>query len=172
MKGKRCFFIGHRDTTNEILPVLHAAIKQHITEYGVTEFLVGKYGGFDRLAAQCLIEAKQTHPEISLILLLPYHPTERKVELLKDFDGSCYPPGQESVLKQVAIVRANRYAVDYSNCLIAYAWHALGATLATSLNMRRIKPRADKSVLLKYRATKNSIRSAESQCLAIRSCKK
>lgn len=124
MSDNRCFFIGHREASEELLPALRAAIEQHITEYGVTEFLVGKYGGFDRLAAQCVIEAKRTHPEITLILLLPYHPTERKVELPKGFDGSCYPPGQESVPKQVAIVRANRYAVDYSDYLIAYVWHA------------------------------------------------
>lgn len=124
MQGKRCFFIGHRDTTDEILPALHAAIEQHITEYGVTEFLVGKYGGFDRLAAQCVIKAKQVHPRIMLTLLLPYHPSERKVDLPKGFDGSCYPSGQESVPKRIAIVRANRCAVDNSSYLIAYVWHA------------------------------------------------
>ena len=124
MSGKRCFFIGHRETSDDLLPALRAAIEQHITEYGVTEFLVGGYGGFDRLAAQCVIDAKQAHPEIALTLLLPYHPSERKIDLPQGFDGSCYPPGQESVPRQVAIVRANRYAVDHSDYLIAYVWHA------------------------------------------------
>lgn len=124
MSRIRCFFIGHREASDDLLPVLRAAIEQHIVEYGVTEFLVGKYGGFDRLAAQCVIEAKRAHPHITLTLLLPYYPSERKVDLPKGFDGSCYPPGQESVPKQVAIVRANRYAVDHSDYLIAYVWHA------------------------------------------------
>ena len=106
------------------MPALRAAIEQHIVDYGVSEFLVGKYGSFDRLAAQCVIEAKQKHPEITLTLLLPYHPSERKIDLPQGFDGSCYPPGQESVPRQVAIVRANRYAVEHSDHLIAYAWHA------------------------------------------------
>lgn len=124
MSRKRCFFIGHREASDDLLPALRAAIEQHIVEYGVTEFLVGKYGGFDRLAAQSVIEAKQKHPEITLTLLQPYHPSERKIDLPQGFDDSCYPPGQESVPRQVAIVRANRYAVDHSDHLIAYVWHA------------------------------------------------
>ena len=51
MGGKSCFFIGHREASEEIYPALYAAVEQHIVEYGVTEFIVGHYGGFDRLAA-------------------------------------------------------------------------------------------------------------------------
>ncbi len=39
------------------------------------------------------------------------------------FDGTFYPPGMETVPKRAAIVRANRYMVDHSDYLIAYAWH-------------------------------------------------
>ena len=123
MAGKRCFFIGHRDAPEALLPALRAAIEQHIAAYGVTEFLVGGYGGFDRLAAQCVTEAKRAHPEIRLMLLLPYHPAERTLTLPEDFDGSSYPPGQEAVPRKAAIVRANRYMVNHVDYLIAYAWH-------------------------------------------------
>ena len=40
MSGKSCFFIGHRETSEEIYPALYAAVEQHILEYGVTEFIV------------------------------------------------------------------------------------------------------------------------------------
>ena len=40
MDGKSCFFIGHRETSEEIYPALYAAVEQHILEYGVTEFIV------------------------------------------------------------------------------------------------------------------------------------
>lgn len=142
MNRKRCFFIGHREASDDLLPALRAAIEQHIVECGVTEFLVGKYGGFDRLAAQCVIEATQNHPGITLTLLLPYHPSERKIDLPHGFDGSCYPPDQESVPRQVAIVRANRYAVDHSDHLIAYVWHA-------SSNARNILDYAEKHPALR-----------------------
>lgn len=64
MGGKSCFFIGHRETSEEVYPELYAAVEQHIVEYGVTEFIVGHYGGFDRLAAKAVIEAKKTHPGV------------------------------------------------------------------------------------------------------------
>lgn len=123
MEGKSCFFIGHREASEEIYPALYAAVEQHILEYGVTEFIVGHYGGFDRLAASAVKEAKRFHPEVKLTLLLPYHPAERPIPTLAGFDSTFYPPGMESVLRKIAIVRANRYAVDHVDYLIAYAWH-------------------------------------------------
>ncbi len=64
-----CFFIGHRETPDSLLPQLSAEIERHITEYGVTEFVVGKYGHFDTLAAKCVKAAKKRHPEVTLTLL-------------------------------------------------------------------------------------------------------
>ena len=123
MGGKSCFFIGHREASEEIYPVLYAAVEQHIVEYGVTEFIVGHYGGFDRLAASAVKEAKRFYPEVKLTLLLPYHPAERPIPTPDGFDSTFYPPGMESVLRKIAIVRANRYVVDHVDYLIAYVWH-------------------------------------------------
>lgn len=66
-----CFFIGHREALDSLLPQLFAEIERHITEYGVTEFVVGRYGRFDALAAKCIKAAKKRHPEVTLTLLLP-----------------------------------------------------------------------------------------------------
>ena len=123
MREKSCFFIGHRESSEEIYPALYAAVEQHIVEYGVTEFIVGHYGGFDRLSASAVKAAKQFYPDVKLILLLPYHPAERPIPTPDGFDGTFYPPGMESVPRKVAIVRANRYVVDHVDYLIAYAWH-------------------------------------------------
>lgn len=123
MDTKSCFFIGHRETSEEIYPVLYAAVEQHILEYGVTEFIVGHYGGFDRLATSAVKEAKHFYPEVKLTLLLPYHPAERSIPTLDGFDGTFYPPGMESVPRKAAIIRANRYVVDHVDYLIAYVWH-------------------------------------------------
>ena len=51
-ESKSCFFIGHRDSDTEIYPSLLAEVERHVTEYGVTDFFVGHYGRFDRMAAQ------------------------------------------------------------------------------------------------------------------------
>ena len=124
MNNKSCFFIGHREASTEILPALESAIAQHISEYGVTEIIVGGYGGFDRLAASAVIRAKRQHPQITLVLLLPYHPAERPIEKPKGFDSTYYPPDMEKVPRRLAIVRANRYVVDHVDYLIAYVWHS------------------------------------------------
>ena len=118
-----CFFIGHRESGDELLPALTEAVERHITEYGITSFMVGRYGNFDKLAARVVIDEKKRHPEVTLTLLLPYHPFDRPTPTPKGFDGTFYPPGMETVPKRVAIVRANRYMVEHSTHLIAYAWH-------------------------------------------------
>lgn len=115
-----CFFIGHHDAGSELLPLLAAEVERHIMEYGVTEFYVGHYGSFDRMAAHVLIEAKKRHPEIRLQLLTPYHPYDRQVEVPVGFNGTFYPPGMESIPRQYAISRANRYMIQNSTHLIAY----------------------------------------------------
>lgn len=120
---KTCFFIGHREAGENLRVPLAQAVERHITEYGVTDFVIGQYGGFDRLATQTVIEAKRQHPEICLTLLLPYHPAECPIDTPAGFDGTFYPPGMETVPRRVAIVRANRYMVDNSDFLIGYVWH-------------------------------------------------
>lgn len=115
-----CFFIGHWDTDTAVADLLAQAVERHITEYGISDFVVGHYGNFDRMAADALRLAKKQHPEVSLTLLLPYHPAVRSVPLPEGFDGSFYPPGMERVPRRLAIVRANRYMIEHCTHLIAY----------------------------------------------------
>ena len=119
---KSCFFIGHRDASLEVLPALTEAVERHIVEYGVTEFIVGNYGGFDCMAAKAVIATKERHPGITLSMLIPYHPAERPLEPPQGFDNTFYPPGMEKIPRRLAIVRANRFMVDHVDYLIAYVW--------------------------------------------------
>ena len=75
------------------------------------------------MAAKAVITAKKQHEGIELYLLLPYHPAERSATLPHGFDGTWYPPDMENVPRRLAIVRANCYAVDYADYLIACVWH-------------------------------------------------
>lgn len=118
----RCFFIGHREAPESIYPELVQTVEQLIGQ-GVTDFYVGHYGNFDRLAARAVIAAKQWHPEVRLTMLLPYHPAEREVVLPSGFDGSLYPPGMEKVPRRFAIARANRWMVEHCTHLVAYVTH-------------------------------------------------
>jgi len=120
---KRCFFIGHSDASMDILSDLTASIRQHITKFGVSEFIVGNYGNFDRLATHAVKTAKQNFPDIKLTLLLPYYPTKNTDFLTMGFDDTLYPSDIEYVPKRLAIIYANRYMVDHSDYLIAYSYY-------------------------------------------------
>lgn len=49
------------------------------------------HGGFDRLAAKAVVEAKKIDPEVTLALLLLYHPENRPMVPPKGFDGHVLP---------------------------------------------------------------------------------
>ena len=134
---KSCFFIGHREADERLLPILTAAIERLITEEQVLFFYVGGYGGFDRIAATAIKRMKLQHPEIILMLVLPYHPGERPIETPYGFDGTYYPEGLEKVPRRYAIVRANEIMSKQSDWLVSYVRH--GAS-----NSRRILEYAQK----------------------------
>lgn len=125
--AKSCFFIGHSEASDEIRPALVDAIQRHITEYGVTEFIVGGYGGFDRLVQSVLQEIKVIFPYIENILLLTYHPAERPITPPESFI-SYYPFEGENIPRRFAIVRANKRIIDQVDFLIAYVWHPSGGS--------------------------------------------
>jgi len=119
---RRCFFIGHRETAEAVYENLYGAVLRHVEEYGVEEFIVGKYGSFDRMAAAAVIQAKKLYPNIRLILLQPYHPAVHADKLPNGFDGGYYP-FSKPVPMRLAIVLANKKAIDGCYYLIACVSH-------------------------------------------------
>ena len=67
MAGKSCFLIGSHLSPDTLSPLLDEAIERHIAEYGVTEFLVGRYGRFDQLAAEALRREKRGLIQVTLL---------------------------------------------------------------------------------------------------------
>lgn len=59
---RTCFFIGHREANERVLPALEQAVEQLIVESGVTDFVVGHYGTFDGMAAKVIKAAKKAPP--------------------------------------------------------------------------------------------------------------
>jgi len=132
-EGKICFFIGHRDAPESIYPALADAVERHITRCGVTDFRVGNYGAFDRMAARAVWEAKARHPGVRLYLMLAYLPEAggRSLPDMDYYDGSIYPEGLETVPYRMAISRLNRMTVREADYLIAYVDHSWGGAAAT-----------------------------------------
>lgn len=120
---KTCFFIGHRECNETILPEVLEAVERLIVEHGVTQFIVGSYGGFDSVAATAVKQAKKQYPEILLSQLIPYHPSERPVEPWIGFDSTYYPFEEKIPPRKYAIVKANEQMIQKCDYLIAYAWH-------------------------------------------------
>ncbi len=116
---KRRFFIGHRDAPEGVYPVLRAAVERLSSHQGITEFLVGNHGAFDRLAARAVMEVKGRHPQVRLTLLLSRLPQSAS-QIPAGFDESLYPEGLERVPPSLAIVHANRWAAEQSAHLIGY----------------------------------------------------
>lgn len=118
---KSCFLFGHADAPQSILPDLIEAIENEVSK-GTTVFYVGYHGDFDRMAAAALREIKKKHREVTAILVLSYHPSEQPIEPPYGFDGTFYPP-LENTPRRYAIVRANQYMITGSSSLICYVRH-------------------------------------------------
>jgi hypothetical protein len=141
---KSCFFIGHREADERLLPRLELEIERLIQEENVRYFYVGGYGGFDRIAASAVKRAKQKCPDTTLMLVLPYHPAERAVPTPDGFDGTYQPEGLESIPRRYAIVRTNRIMVDTCEWLMCYVRH--GAS--NSRNLLEYARRREKKGLI------------------------
>ena len=142
-----CFFIGHREADERLLSRLELEIEQLITKENVRYFYVGGYGGFDGVAASAVKKAKRQHPNITLMLVLPYHPAERPIEKPPGYDGTYYPEGLEKTPRPFAIVKANQLMVDSCDWLVCYVRH--GAS--NSRNLLEYAQRREKKGLIKIK---------------------
>lgn len=137
---RSCFFIGHREADERLLPGLESEIERLIRSEKVRYFYVGGYGGFDQIAATAVKRAKKNYPDISLMLVLPYHPAERPIEQPPGYDGTYYPEGLEKTPRPFAIVKANRLMIDRCDWLVCYVRH--GAS--NSKNLLKYAQRREK----------------------------
>ncbi len=144
---KSCFFIGHREANERLLPRLELTVESLIQEEDVRYFYVGGYGGFDGIAATAVKRAKKKHPDVSLMLVLPYHPAERPIEKPPGYDGTYYPEGLERTPRPFAIVKANKIMVDTCDWLVCYVRH--GAS--NSRNILEYAQRREQKGLIKIR---------------------
>ena len=133
-----CFIIGHSDTSESVYPSLEYHLNKLITDSNITEFIVGHYGNFDRMAARAVRSIKACHPEVILTLLLPYL---TGYPLPKGFDGSVYPDGLENVPRRFAILRANCLTIDRCDCVIACVHRTYGGAYQCLEYARRRRKR-------------------------------
>ena len=132
----RITFCGHKDVSDKAT-VEHwlYSVCSELIDQGATEFYLGGYGNFDYLCASTLRELKKQHPNIKLILVLPYLNSSMMTE---GYDETVYPP-LESVPKRFAISRRNEWMVQESDIVVAYVTHSWGGAAKTLEYARRKK---------------------------------
>ena len=116
--SRRCFFIGHADTPEDIFPGLDTAIEEQIVHNSVTEFYFGNHGRFDVLVYRALRVAKRRYPHIRCYLVPAYHPDDVQIDPPAGMDG-IYCPHMESGSAHQAISRTNRAMMEQCDVLIA-----------------------------------------------------
>lgn len=121
-------FCGHREVQEpeKVRKWLYETVSGLIRE-GADVFYLGGYGGFDRIALSVVNKAKETHPGLRAVLVLPY--LDRSMDL-DAYDGSIYPP-LEKVPRRFAISRRNRWMVDQADVVVAYVIHEWGGAATT-----------------------------------------
>ena len=121
-------FCGHKDIHGrDAVERWLYDVCRYLIQQGAEEFYLGGYGGFDHLSAAVLRELKKTHPQIRLILVLPYLNSSMPTE---GYDETVYPP-LESVPKRFAISRRNEWMVQECDTIIAYVTHRWGGAAKT-----------------------------------------
>ena len=118
-------FIGHNECFGLSAEKLKNTIRELIKK-GVTDFLSGGQGGFDRLCGRCVYELKKEFPHINNYLVIPY--LSFNVYDKELFDSIIYPDGFEKYNFKSAIPARNRYMVDNSGYAICFVL-ILGAVL-------------------------------------------
>ena len=104
----------------DILPLFSAGRSRRLTLVPIIQSLAQLEKNYGKEGSEILCDNCQ---DISLRIMIPYHPAERPVEAPNGYDGTYYPNGLEGVPKRFRIAKANRLMIDTSDWLIAYVCH-------------------------------------------------
>ena len=120
-------FCGNRVATKEDVEESLKLIVENLIKEGADEFLLGGYGGFDRIAADVVKSFQKIYPHIKSVLVIPYLNRDYNKEL---YDFSVYPE-IEDVHPKGAIVKRNQYMVDEAEVVVAYVKYKNGGAAKT-----------------------------------------
>lgn len=140
MKNHTVCFTGHRRILQEHFGTLAQQLKTILVQLineGYVYFGAGGALGFDTLAAQTVLELKNEHPEIKLILVLPCLSqtrgwSTRDIETYEDIkskaDKVVYTSQEYT---RGCMHKRNRHLVDNSSVCICYLTESTGGTAYT-----------------------------------------
>ncbi len=142
IQQKTAVFIGHSDCFGLSYEAVKKAVLSLI-QAGVTDFLSGGQGGFDRLSARCVYELKKQFPRLRNYLVIPY--LSFSIFDKDVFDEIVFPKECEKKPYRAAIPARNRYMVDnaaHAVCFVQYPWGGAATTfeyaVKKGLNIRNL----------------------------------
>ena len=130
-------FFGHRyvENTFEVSESLQREIRQLLSEKEYIEFLVGKNGEFDTVAASAVRRAKKEYrsDNSSLVLILPYSTAEyrnNEESFLKYYDEVEICEDSQNVHYKSAITVRNQKIAERADCIICHIKRENGGAYA------------------------------------------
>lgn len=142
-KAHTLCFTGHREL-REPDYVLEQRVKEvlePLIQYGFRDFCVGGARGFDQLAARAVLQLQESHPDIRLILILPFPDqylqekdwTEEEIrEYHRQRDRASEVIHLEPCFSKGCYYRRNRALVDRSSVCLCYQYKNSGGTAYTT----------------------------------------
>ena len=139
-RNSTCSFTGHRTIPDNMINHLSKRVKdgvKYLYSHGVRTFLTGGAVGFDTLAAKAVIECRNIHKDIRLILVIPCRDQTRA---WRQADIETYEYMKELADKVICLSehyyngcmhRRNRYLIDNSSVCICYLTRTSGGTAYT-----------------------------------------
>ena len=134
---KNCAFTGHRDLEESFSFEKLQKTVLDLAKKGVEKFFCGMAKGFDLYAAEAVLKAKESYPNIKLIACVPFYgqeksylkeDKERYVQILKNCDVKF--TFAERYYKGCTINR-DKYMADNADVMVAYLKKEKGGTAYT-----------------------------------------
>ena len=134
-------FTGHRtiktDGISDVIEKLDIVIERCISK-GYKCFLSGGALGFDTLAAHCVIKAREKHPDVKLLLILPCRDQTKLWKSLPDINEYRYLKESADDIIYIqdfydakCMMKRNIYMVENSSLCISYFDGRAGGTSNT-----------------------------------------
>ena len=120
-----CCFFGHRDTPDCIAPHLEQAVRQVIEQNGITRFLVGHQGSFDRIVIRVLSHLQAEYPQIRCYIVLYRMPENTCLEYPLE---TLYPEVLAGIPAKFAIDRRNQWMLAQSSAVISFVRFSTGCS--------------------------------------------
>lgn len=136
-------FTGHRELREPdyILEQRVKEVLEPLIQYGYRDFLTGGARGFDQLAARAVLQLQERHPQIRLILILPFYDqflqeggwTEEEIrEFRYQREHASQVIHLEPEYSKGCYYRRNRALVDRSSVCLCYQYKNTGGTAYTT----------------------------------------